>query len=419
MIIDIKAREIFDSRGNPTIEADVFFEDGAMGRASVPSGASCGKHEAVEKRDGDARLGGKGVLQAVAAINGPICDALLGQDGTRQREVDTALISLDGTDNKHHLGANAMLAVSLAVARASADAQGLPLFQSLGGTFANTLPMPLMNILNGGVHADNTVDIQEFMIAPFCGSTFKEGFLAGVEVYHALASTLKSKGYSTTIGDEGGFAPQIKGGTIEALDLIMQAIEEAGFTPGDEIAIALDVAASELYRDNRYHVDGASYDIDAMVKYYDKLAINYPIFSIEDAMAEDDFEGWQALTTALGSDLQLIGDDLFVTNTKRLKMGIERGMANSILIKPNQIGTLSETIDTISFAKAAGYSTVISHRSGETEDSFIADLAVAVSAGQIKTGAPARSDRMAKYNQLLRIEESLGSTAGFARFMTT
>ncbi len=405
----LHAREVFDSRGNPTVEVEVTLSSGHRGSSMVPSGASTGSHEAVELRDGDkSRLRGKGVTKAVSHVNGTIAKALIGKSPFNQAAIDLTLMELDGSDNKGRLGANAILGVSLSVARAAASAHGAPLYRYLGGAYGSVLPTPLMNILNGGAHADNNVDIQEFMIAPFVGETFREGFEAGVSVYHALGALLKEKGYLTTVGDEGGFAPQLKGGTNEALDLILAAIEKAGFKPGEDIALALDVAATEIYKKGKYSIDGKELSSEEMVGYYEKLIKSHPIFSIEDAMSEDDFDGWALLTEKVGQQIQLVGDDLFVTNPQRFDMGIEKGLANSILIKINQIGTLTETFETIRMAQESGYTTVISHRSGETEDPFIADLAVAVNAGQIKTGAPARSERVSKYNQLLRIEESLG-----------
>ncbi len=416
-IIDIVAREILDSRGNPTIEVDVMLEDGALGRASVPSGASTGEHEAVELRDGTAsRYGGKGVKAAVNHIDNEIADAILGMDATDQRQLDRVLIDLDGTDNKSRLGANAILGVSLAVARAAADYHGLPLFRYLGGVRASLLPTPMMNILNGGRHADNNIDVQEFMVMPIGAETFSEALRMGTETYHALKGVLKAKGLSTSVGDEGGFAPSLKSNE-EALDLIMEAINVAGFTPGEDIVLGLDVAASEMWKDGQYVMfksSGEERTRDQMVAWYSSLCNNYPIMSIEDGMGENDWDGWKLITEALGDGIQLVGDDLFVTNVDFLARGISEGIANSILIKVNQIGTLTETFDTIALAQRFGYASIVSHRSGETEDSTIADIAVAVGCGQIKTGAPCRSDRVAKYNQLLRIEEMLGDDAEYA-----
>jgi enolase len=414
-IIDIFAREILDSRGNPTVEVDVLLESGAMGRAAVPSGASTGKHEAVEKRDGDKkRFHGKGVLEAVNAINEEIADEILGMDALDQQDIDRFLCDLDGTENKSRLGANAILGVSLAVAKAAADASEQPLYRYIGGIMATTMPMPMMNILNGGAHGDNNIDIQEFMIVPVGADCFSESVRMGSEVFHSLRAHLKSKGLSTNVGDEGGFAPNVSS-SKEALDLILAAIEKAGYRPGEDIALALDVAATELFKDNKYHLAGEKLILDrkGLVDYYVQLAKQYPIVSIEDGMAEDDFEGWKALTDALGDSIQLVGDDVFVTNPDRLMAGIEGDYANSILIKVNQIGTLTETLQTVDLAHRASYASVMSHRSGETEDVTIADLAVATNCGQIKTGAPSRSDRVAKYNQLLRIEEALEDDAAF------
>ncbi len=415
VIGDVIGREILDSRGNPTVEAEVHLEDGSIGRAAVPSGASTGAHEAVERRDGGARYGGKGVLSAVEAINGEIFDALSGLDALAQREIDQVLIDLDGTPNKSRLGANAILAVSLATAHAAAQSLGLSLYRYLGGPMARLLPTPMMNVLNGGAHADNAVDLQEFMIMPVSATTFADALRMGAEVYHALKATLKDKGLSTAIGDEGGFAPDLKS-SREALDLLMAAIEKAGYAPGEDVVLALDAAATEFYRDNAYHLAGEGRRLTAeeMVRYYEDLVDSYPIVSIEDGCAEDDWAGWKHLTAALGERCQLVGDDLFVTNPERLARGIEENVANAILIKLNQIGSLSETLETIELAHRSGYATVISHRSGETEDTTIADLAVATNAGQIKTGAPCRSERVAKYNQLLRIEEELDTAAEFA-----
>jgi enolase len=415
-ILDIKAREIIDSRGNPTVEVDVILENGVTGRAAVPSGASTGKHEAVELRDSDqGRFLGKGVLKAVDAVNEEIANNILGYNALDQIAIDEFLIKLDGTKNKSRLGANAILGVSLAVAKAAAKDIGLPLFRYLGGVNASYLPMPMMNIINGGAHADNAIDIQEFMIIPVGAENFADALRMGSEVFHTLKSVLHKAGHSTNVGDEGGFAPNLAG-SKEALDFIMQGIEKAGYKPGEDVALALDVAATELYKNGKYHFSGEKLQLDAngVVQYFEKLVKNYPIVSIEDAMAEDDFDGWRALTEVLGDEIQIVGDDLFVTNQLRLIEGIETGMANSILVKLNQIGTLTETIETVSTAMSNSYTAVISHRSGETEDTTIADLAVALNAGQIKTGAPSRSDRVAKYNQLLRIEEMLGTSAVFA-----
>lgn len=409
IINDIFAREIMDSRGNPTIEVEVFLEDGTVGRAAVPSGASTGVHEAVELRDGDkSRYLGKGVLKAVDNVNTIISPELIGFDATDQAGIDLLMIDLDGSANKGKLGANAILGVSMAVAKAAAQSLGLPLYQYLGGFNAKELPVTMMNILNGGEHADNNVDIQEFMIMPVGAPNFREALRMGAEVYHSLKAVLKGRGLNTAIGDEGGFAPNLSSNE-EALKVIIEAIEKAGYKPGEDIFLAMDVASSEIYQDGKYNLAGEGITKTAaeMVAFYEELVAKYPIISIEDGMAEDDWEGWKLLTEKLGDKIQLVGDDLFVTNTKRLKMGIDQDIANSILIKVNQIGTLTETFETIEMAKRAGYTCVISHRSGETEDATIADIAVAVNAGQIKTGAPTRSDRIAKYNQLLRIEEEL------------
>jgi enolase len=414
-IVDIHARQILDSRGNPTVEVDVTLEDGSMGRAAVPSGASTGAHEAVEKRDGDkGRWGGKGVTEAVRAVNGPIADAILGYEAEDQAEIDAAMIDLDGTPNKANLGANAILGVSLATARAAAEARGLPLYRYVGGVGATMLPVPMMNILNGGAHADNPIDFQEFMVMPVGAPNFSEALRCGAEIFHALKSALHQAGLSTSVGDEGGFAPNIASAR-EALDYILRATEAAGYKPGDNVLIALDPAASEFFKNGRYELEGEGKSLgpEEMADYYVELANSYPIASIEDGMAEDDFEGWKRLTEKLGSRIQLVGDDLFVTNEKRLAEGIKHGIANSILVKVNQIGTLTETANAVQLAQSSGYTAVMSHRSGETEDSTIADLAVALSCGQIKTGSLARSDRTAKYNQLLRIEEELGDAAGY------
>lgn len=414
-IIEVYGREILDSRGNPTVEVEVWTETGAVGRAAVPSGASTGAYEAVELRDGDnKRYNGKGVRQAVKNVNEILGPAILGRDVTNQPEIDQELIELDGTPNKERLGANAILGVSLAVAKAAAMDVGLPLYQYLGGTNAKTLPVPMLNILNGGEHADNNVDIQEFMVMPVGASTFSEGLRMAVEVFHSLRKVLQSKGLNTAVGDEGGFAPNLSSNE-EALQVIITAIEKAGFTPGNDIALALDVAATELFRDGKYHFAGEnrSLSADELIQYYAQLTAKYPIISIEDALSEDEWEDWAKLTAALGQKVQLVGDDLFVTNTQRLNRGIAEGVANSILIKVNQIGTLTETLEAIETAKRAGYTAVVSHRSGETEDTTIADIAVATNAGQIKTGAPSRTDRVAKYNQLLRIEDELDDIARY------
>ena len=415
-IIDIHGREILDSRGNPTVEVDVLLEDGSFGRAAVPSGASTGAHEAVELRDGDkARYLGKGVLKAVDAVNGALSDTLLGLDAEDQREIDLAMIALDGSDNKGNLGANAILGVSLAVAKAAANARGLPLYSYVGGVSAHVLPVPMMNIINGGEHADNPIDFQEFMIMPIGAPTLAEAVRWGSEVFHTLKKGLHDKGLATAVGDEGGFAPDLAS-TRAALDFIMGSIEQAGFKPGEDIAVALDPAASEFFKDGKYEISGEGLSLSPaqMADYLADLCDAYPIRSIEDGMAEDDFEGWKAVTDKLGGRIQLVGDDLFVTNPKRLAMGIEKGLANSLLVKVNQIGTLTETLEAIALAHRAGYTAVMSHRSGETEDSTIADLAVATNCGQIKTGSLARSDRLAKYNQLIRIEEELGDSAVYA-----
>jgi enolase len=415
-IIDIIGREILDSRGNPTIEVDVLLEDGAFGRAAVPSGASTGAHEAVEKRDGDkARYQGKGVRGAVDAVNGEIFETLEGFEAEDQRHIDTILMDLDGTANKSRLGANAILGVSLAVAKAAADSAGQPLYKYVGGVNARVLPVPMMNIINGGAHADNPIDIQEFMIVPLGAPTFSDAVRMGSEIFHTLKKLLKDAGHNTNVGDEGGFAPNLSGAE-EALGLILKAIEEAGYRPGDDVALALDCAATEFFKDGRYQMTGEGKDLapDEMAQWLAGLAGRFPIVSIEDGMSEDDFDGWAALTQALGTTCQLVGDDLFVTNPARLGDGIARGLANSILVKVNQIGTLSETLDAVDLAHRNGYSAVMSHRSGETEDSTIADLAVATNCGQIKTGSLARSDRTAKYNQLIRIEEKLGAQAIYA-----
>ncbi|WP_375428678.1 phosphopyruvate hydratase [uncultured Sphingomonas sp.] len=415
-IIDIHGRQILDSRGNPTVEVDVLLEDGSFGRAAVPSGASTGKHEAVERRDGDAsRWLGKGVEGAVDAVNDDIAEAVVGMDAEDQVDVDRAMIDLDGTENKGRLGANAILGVSLAVAKAAADARGLPLYKYVGGVSAHLLPVPMMNIINGGEHADNPIDFQEFMIVPVGAENVAEAVRCGAEIFHTLKKGLHERGLATAVGDEGGFAPNLAS-TTEALDFIMRSVEVAGYRPGDDVMLALDCAATEFHRDGKYEISGEGLSLSngEMSAYLADLAARYPIFSIEDGMAEDDFEGWRMLTDALGGKVQLVGDDLFVTNTKRLRQGIADGLANSILVKVNQIGTLTETLDAVSAAQRAGYTAVMSHRSGETEDATIADLAVATNCGQIKTGSLARSDRTAKYNQLIRIEEELGSAARFA-----
>ena len=414
-IVDIQAREILDSRGNPTVEADIFLESGAFGRAAVPSGASTGKHEALELRDGGGRYGGKGVRKAVEAINGEIFDTLSGMDADDQLHIDRTMIELDGTPNKARLGANAILGVSLATARAAAMDSGLPLYRYIGGVYAQTLPVPMMNIVNGGAHADNPIDIQEFMIMPVAAASEAEAIRMGAEVFHTLKKALSAAGHGTNVGDEGGFAPNLQS-TDEALGFIMRSIESAGYKPGDEIMLALDCASTEFFAGGKYRLAGEDkvLDSEGMVKYLADLVARYPILSIEDGMAEDDWDGWRALTAELGGKVQLVGDDLFVTNPERLARGIAEGSGNAILVKVNQIGTLSETLEAVDLAHRAGYRTVMSHRSGETEDSTIADLAVATNCGQIKTGSLSRSDRLAKYNQLLRIEEQLGSAARYA-----
>jgi enolase len=415
-IIDIHGRQIIDSRGNPTVEVEVMLEDGSFGRAAVPSGASTGAHEAVELRDGDkSKWSGKGVQKAVDAVNGEIADAILGIDAEDQADVDNAMIALDGTPNKARLGANAILGVSLATAKAAADARGLPLYRYVGGVNAHVLPVPMMNIINGGEHADNPIDFQEFMIVPVGASSLFEAVRYGSEIFHTLKKMLHDKGLSTGVGDEGGFAPDIAN-TTDALDFIMRAIEGAGYKPGDDVMLALDPASTEFFKDGKYNISAENKILSPaeMAAYYADLVAKYPIFSIEDGMAEDDFEGWKALTDLVGDKVQLVGDDLFVTNPARLADGMERGLANSILIKVNQIGTLTETLAAVSMAQRNSYTAVMSHRSGETEDSTIADLAVATNCGQIKTGSLARSDRLAKYNQLIRIEEELGDVAVYA-----
>ncbi|MDB2609567.1 phosphopyruvate hydratase [Paracoccaceae bacterium] len=416
LILDIFAREILDSRGNPTVEVDVLLEDGSSGRAAVPSGASTGAHEAVEKRDGDtARYMGKGVLQAVDAVNGEIADMLVGFDALDQQAIDTAMIELDGTANKSRLGANAILGVSLAVAKAAAGFSNLPLYRYVGGTAARILPVPMMNIINGGEHADNPIDIQEFMIMPVAATSIREAVRMGSEIFHTLKKELTKAGLSTGIGDEGGFAPNLSS-TRDALDFILQAIEKAGYKAGEDVYLALDCAATEYFQDGKYHMkgEGVSLSSEENVAYLTALVNDYPIISIEDGMAEDDWAGWNALTAALGARIQLVGDDLFVTNPNRLADGIRQKSANSMLVKVNQIGSLSETLKAVDMAHRAGFTNVMSHRSGETEDTTIADLAVATNCGQIKTGSLARSDRLAKYNQLIRIEEELGDIAEYA-----
>ena len=415
-IVDIHARQILDSRGNPTVEVDVTLEDGSMGRAAVPSGASTGAHEAVELRDGDkSRWGGKGVSKAVQAVNGEIAEEVVGLEAEDQAALDATLTALDGTENKGRLGANAILGVSLATAKAAADAVGLPLYRYVGGVDANLLPVPMMNILNGGVHADNGIDFQEFMVMPVGAPDFSEALRCGTEIFHALKSGLHQAGFSTAVGDEGGFAPAINSAR-EALDFIDKAVAAAGYRLGEDVLLALDCAASEFFKDGTYRLKGEGKTLSPleMADYLTDLASNYPIASIEDGLAEDDWDGWKSLSEKLGKRIQLVGDDLFVTNVKRLAKGIDEGIANSILIKVNQIGSLTETIDTVKLAQTSAYTTVMSHRSGETEDSTIADLSVALSCGQIKTGSLSRSDRIAKYNQLLRIEEELGDIARYA-----
>ena len=415
-ISEITAREILDSRGNPTVEAEVFLADGSSGRAAVPSGASTGEYEAIELRDGDhKRYLGKGVLRAVENVNGEIAQALAGFDAAKQRALDQKMIELDGTENKARLGANALLAVSMAATRACAAAFQMPLYRYIGGAAANTLPVPMMNILNGGAHADNNVDFQEFMVMPVGAGSFSESLRWGVEVFHTLKGVLKKRGYNTAVGDEGGFAPSLKS-NVEAIEVVLEAIQQAGYKPGEEIAIALDPAASEFYQDGRYifkKSDRSAKSSEEMVRFWAKWVRDYPIVSIEDGLAEDDWDGWKMLSDEMGGKIQLVGDDLFVTNTQRLQEGIDKGVANSILIKVNQIGTVSETLDAIDLARRSRYASVISHRSGETEDTFIADFAVATGAGQIKTGSASRTDRIAKYNQLLRIEAELGGSARF------
>ncbi len=416
LIADIRGREILDSRGNPTVEAEVFLTSGAVGRAAVPSGASTGEHEAVELRDGDkSRYLGKGVTKAVEHINGELADALIEEDAEDQRALDQKMIELDGTDNKSRLGANAILAISMAAARAVANLYEMPLYRYLGGVNACLLPVPMMNILNGGAHADNNVDFQEFMVMPVGAPSFSEALRWGVEVFHTLKGVLKKRGYNTAVGDEGGFAPSVKS-NVEAIEVVLEAIQLAGYKPGEQIGVALDPAASEFFQDGKYvfkKSDKQTKTPEEMAAYWAKWVKDYPIVSLEDGLAEDDWKGWKILTDEVGSKIQLVGDDLFVTNVKRLQQGIDKGVGNSILIKVNQIGTVTETLDSIDLARRNGYTSVISHRSGETEDTFIADLAVATGAGQIKTGSASRTDRIAKYNQLLRIEEELGSAARF------
>jgi enolase len=415
-IVEIRGRQVLDSRGNPTVEAEVYLGDGTRARAIVPSGASTGEHEAVELRDDDPnQYKGKGVLKAVENVNGEIAEHLAGMDAADQRTLDAKMIELDGTPNKGRLGANAILAVSMAAARASANAFDLPLYRYLGGAAANTLPTPMMNILNGGAHADNNVDFQEFMVMPVGAESFSEALRWGVEVFHTLKGVLKKRGYNTSVGDEGGFAPSVKS-NVEAIEVVLEAIQQAGYKPGEDISVALDPAVSELYQDGKYvfkKSDKSAKTSEEMVKYWSKWVDDYPIVSIEDGLAEDDWDGWALLTKEVGDKIQLVGDDLFVTNVERLQRGIDENVANSILIKVNQIGSVSETLDAIDLARRNGYTSVISHRSGESEDTFIADLAVATGAGQIKTGSASRTDRVAKYNQLLRIEEELGGAARF------
>ena len=414
-LIDLTAREILDSRGNPTVEVDALLEDGSFGRAAVPSGASTGAHEAVELRDGGKRYLGKGVEKAVQAVNGEIAEALVGYDAEEQLAIDMAMIELDGSENKGRLGANAILGVSLAVAKASAEASGLPLYRYVGGANAHLLPVPMMNIINGGEHADNPIDFQEFMIMPVGAASLKEAVRMGSEVFHTLKKDLSSAGHNTSVGDEGGFAPNLNS-AVDALDFIMKSIEKAGYKPGEDMYLALDCAATEFFKDGNYvyEGEGVTRDPETQAKYLAELVSNYPIISIEDGMSEDDWDGWKVLTDLAGGKCQLVGDDLFVTNSKRLRKGIEMGVANSILVKVNQIGSLSETLDAVETAHKAAYTAVMSHRSGETEDATIADLAVATNCGQIKTGSLARSDRLAKYNQLIRIEEELGNQARYA-----
>jgi len=412
-ILAVTAREILDSRGNPTVEVDVLLTSGAFGRAAVPSGASTGAHEAHELRDEEGRYNGKGVLKAVESVNGELRDALLGMDADDQGDVDRAMLEIDGTPNKRRLGANAILGVSLATAKAAAEESGLPLFRYLGGVGARLLPVPMMNILNGGEHADNNVDIQEFMVMPFGATSFSEGLRMGAEVFHALKGVCRERGLATSVGDEGGFAPNLESNEA-AITLILEAVEKTGLQPGSDMKIAIDAAATEFHSEGKYQIDGGAKTSDELIDYYTRLCEAYPIFSIEDGLEEDDWEGWKAMTSALGDRVQLVGDDLYVTNSERLSRGINERAGNAILVKVNQIGTLTETLDAMDMASRAGFRAVVSHRSGETEDSTIADLAVATGAGQIKTGAPCRSDRVAKYNQLLRIEEFLGGEAVYA-----
>jgi enolase len=414
-IIDIIGREILDSRGNPTVEVDVILEDGAFGRAAVPSGASTGAHEAVELRDGGGRYRGKGVLKAVEAVNGELFDALVGLESEDQLAIDQIMRDLDGTDNKGRLGANAILGVSLAIAKASAESCGLPLYRYIGGPNAHVLPVPMMNIINGGEHADNPIDVQEFMIMPVNADSVRDAIRIGAEIFHELKSKLSAAGHNTNVGDEGGFAPNLNG-TVDALDFIVAAIKSAGYEPGEDVYLALDAASTEFFKNGKYELKGEGKTLDSagLVDYYADLVAKYPIISIEDGMAEDDWDGWKMLTDRIGDKVQLVGDDLFVTNPARLADGIEKGVANSILVKVNQIGTLSETMKAVDMAHRASYTSVMSHRSGETEDATIADLAVAMNCGQIKTGSLARSDRLAKYNQLIRIEEELGASAVYA-----
>ena len=414
VIVDIRAREIIDSRGNPTVEVDVELETGAAGRAAVPSGASTGTHEAIERRDADeSRFRGKGVLRAIAAVNEEISEALSGMDADEQVRIDEIMKDLDGSSNKRILGANAILGVSLAVAKAAAEDAGLPLYRYVGGAAARVLPVPMMNIINGGAHADNSIDLQEFMIMPVGAGSVGEAIRWGAEIFHALRSRLAQAGHNTNVGDEGGFAPDL-GGTREALDFVTEAVEEAGFSPGADIFLALDAASTEFFENDIYHVEEQEFSSEDMIDWYERLCASYPIVSIEDGLAEDDWEGWAALTETLGRAIQLVGDDLFVTNPVRIADGIERGVANSLLVKVNQIGTLTETLSAVEMAQRASWTAVMSHRSGETEDTTIADLAVATNCGQIKTGSLSRSDRVAKYNQLIRIEEQLGLAAVYA-----
>lgn len=411
-IVNIQGREVLDSRGNPTIQVECYLDDGSYGMAIVPSGASTGTYEALELRDGDKRYGGKGVLKAVENVNKRIAPLIKGQEATNQREIDLLMIELDGTPNKSNLGANAILGVSMAVARAAACSLGIPLYRYLGGAGAHVLPVPLMNVVNGGVHADNPIDIQEFMLVPWGAPSFREALRYGTETFHTLKKILKKRGLSTAVGDEGGFAPNLESAE-EVLELLVMAVEEAGYKPLDDIAIAIDAAATEFYRDGKYNLEGKTLTSRELVEYYEGLVEKFPIVSIEDGLAEEDWEGFRLLTEKLGDRIQIVGDDIFVTNTERIKKGIEEGVANSVLIKLNQIGTLSETLDAIEMSHRAGYRTIISHRSGETEDTFISDLAVAMNTGQIKTGSASRSERIAKYNRLLKIEEELGKSAKF------